>query len=370
MLFQLTCQKWLEQLTKKEIQKLGYQCQAVATAVTIDAHESAMAQINLWSRYGNKLYLILWEEEAPTFDALFDFVSSIDRSQYHIPLAPITFSIVTYESALTSIPTIQSIAQKAVFTQLQKHYSISDDLEFDDNSENMEIRILIQYDKATLMINTSGEPLHKRGYRGASWTAPLNEALAAAIVHMCDWKYSNILLDPFCGSGTIAIEAAMIAKRIAPGLKRKFMFENWDWHDKRYLQDAKNFAESAIIKDKEYEIYASDLDLEVLNIAKQNAKIAGVEDMITWIHKDIIHRKENSLLKSEYSIISNPPYGSRMGNNEDLENIYKILVELCNKSASSSVITGFIGIENYLNYNWKGTYINNGGLDCKIYTLK
>jgi putative N6-adenine-specific DNA methylase len=187
---------------------------------------------------------------------------------------------------------------------------------------------------------------------------------------MCDWKYSNILLDPFCGSGTIAIEAAMIAKRIAPGLKRKFMFENWDWHDKRYLQDAKNFAESAIIKDKEYEIYASDLDLEVLNIAKQNAKIAGVEDMITWIHKDIIHRKENSLLKSEYSIISNPPYGSRMGNNEDLENIYKILVELCNKSASSSVITGFIGIENYLNYNWKGTYINNGGLDCKIYTLK
>ncbi len=91
---------------------------------------------------------------------------------------------------------------------------------------------------------------------------------------MCDWKYSNVLLDPCCGSGTIAIEAAMIAKRIAPGLRRKFMFENWDWYDKCHLQDAKNFAESVIIKDKEYEIFASDLDLEVLNIAKQNAKIA------------------------------------------------------------------------------------------------
>jgi putative N6-adenine-specific DNA methylase len=370
MLFQLTCQKWLEQLTKKEIQKLGYKCQIANTAVTIDAHKSAMAQINLWSRYGNKLYLILCEEEVSSFDALFDFVASIDRAQYHIPLAPITFSVVTYESTLTSIPTIQSIAQKAVFTQLQKHYSTSDNLEFDDNVEKIEIRILLQYNKTTLMVNTSGEPLHKRGYRGASWSAPLNEALAAAIVHMCDWKYSNVLLDPCCGSGTIAIEAAMIAKRIAPGLRRKFMFENWDWYDKCHLQDAKNFAESVIIKDKEYEIFASDLDLEVLNIAKQNAKIAWVEDMITWIHKDIIHRKENSLLKSDYSIISNPPYGSRMGNNEDLENIYKTLIELCNESASSSIITGFTGIEKYVNYNWKWTYMNNGGLDCRIYNLK
>ncbi len=370
MLYQLTCQKWLEQLTKKELQKLGYKCNAATTSVYIDAPESAMAQINLWSRYGNKLYLIIWEEETTTFDALFDAITAIDRTKYHIPLAPITFSIVSYESVLTSIPTLQSITQKAIFSQLQKAYSSSGNLEFDEKTDKLEVRILLQNNKATIMVNTSGDSLHKRGYRSASGTAPLNECIAAAIIHMTDWKYRNLFLDPCCGSGTIAIEAAMIAKKIAPWLKRKFMFENWSWYDSRYLKDAKLFAESIIIKDKSYEIYASDIDMEVLNIAKENAKIAGVADMITWIHKDIIHRKENSLLKSDYSIISNPPYGSRMWDDEELGTLYQTLIELGNKSACSSIITAFTGIEKYVNRNWDWTYINNGGLDCRIYTIK
>lgn len=370
MLYLLTCQKWLEQVTKKEIQQLGYKCRWSNTAIYIDGDEAAMARINLRSRCGNKLYIIADEAPVWDFDQLFDFVSSVDRSKYHAQNVPIVLSIVTHESSLTSVPAIQSIAQKAIFKKLQNTYNVSDRLEFDENLESLEIRILIQQNKASVMVNTSWESLQKRWYRSSSWIAPINESLASGIIHMTGWKFSDIFLDPCCGSGTIAIEAAMIAKRIAPWMNRNFIFENRAWYDKKYLQDAKVHAESVIIKDKKYQIYGSDNDLSALWFAKENAIRAGVDDAVVWIHKDLTHWKNNNLLESNYSIVTNPPYGSRMWNTNSLDQLYSDLVTLCDKSVTSSIITSFEWIDNYVWHKRSFLDIYNWWLACRIYKKK
>ncbi len=370
MLYWVTCQKWLEVVTKKEISQLGYKCWWANTFITVDGDEAAMARINLRSRCANKVYIIVWQGSASDFDELFELVGSIDWSRYHIQWSHISITAISHESKLTSTPAIQSVAQKAIFKQLQAVYNQTDSLEFDDNLAELEVRILIQKDEAMIMINTSWQTLSKRWYRTQSVTAPINESLAAAMIYQTGWKFSDLFLDPFCGSGTIAIEAAMIAKRVAPWLGRGFYFENWKWYDEKYLADAVADARTKIITDKKYNIYASDLDLKAIQIAENNAARAGVEDTITRIHKDIKHRRDNNLLNGNFTIVTNPPYWYRMSDISDIGWLYHDLIYICDSSITSSIITSWEGINKCIWHKRWSTDIYNWWIECKIYRKK
>lgn len=370
MLYGVTCQKWLEVVTKKEISQLGYKCRGANTFITVDGDEAAMARINLWSRCANKVYIVAWKGSAGTFDELFDLVWSIDWTKYHIKWSHISITAVSHESKLTSVPAIQSISQKSIFRQLQDRYNESNGLVFDDDMVALEVRILIQKDEAMIMINTSWQTLSKRWYRTQSVTAPINESLAAAMIYQTGWKFTDLFLDPFCGSGTIAIEAAMIAKRIAPGIGRGFYFENWAWYDKSYLADAKLDANAKVITDKKYAIYGSDIDADAIKVAEQNAERAWVSDTITRIHKDIKHRRDNNLLSGNYTIIANPPYGHRIGDSKAMDWIYQDLIYICNNSVTSSIITSFEPTVDYIWLKWSAIEMYNGGIECKIYKKK
>lgn len=268
-----------------------------------------MMKINFWSRIANKVFIQLCKDEARTFDQLFDLIKNSSYSQY-LSNTHIELKVQTKSSQLSSVRSIQSVAHKALLESI-KNFG-------DEASRITELLLTLENNSATLYLNTSGTALHQRGYRKQTGDAPLKENLAVALLLLAGRRFKSPLIDPFCGSWTIAIEAALLAKNIAPGSWRKFAFEQFKNFENWSFQEIKTEAEKKIF-DGNYKIFAYDYDPKMISLAKSNAETANVEDCIHFEQKDF--------LKSEFSLnetsrmITNPPYGKRL-KTQDLEELY------------------------------------------------
>jgi putative N6-adenine-specific DNA methylase len=274
-----------------------------------------MARCNIHLRCSERVYVKLTEFKASDFEELFQGTLSVNWGDMLPKNAFIHVIGKSVKSKLHSVPDCQSIVKKAIITKMSSKYGIK---LFPEDGVAYKIEISILKDIVTLSLDSSGVGLHKRGYREEGGTAPLRETLAAAIIDISRWKSNRTLADPLCGSGTIAIEAALKARNIAPGINRNFDFEKWGWLTANVLSDIRDEAKSAEIN-PELEIFASDFDLKQFNRARENAKRAGVLDSIVFQKKPV---SEFSAKKKYGCIITNPPYGERISDIKTAEKLY------------------------------------------------
>lgn len=308
----------LEAVVKREIQNLGYKViKSEDAKITFLGDERAIVRSNLWLRSADRVLLKMGEFTALTFEELFQQTKAIPWEEL-IPIdGKFTVTGTSVKSKLHSVPSCQSIVKKAVVERLREYYCID---RFEETGAEYTIKTTILKDKVTLTIDTSGTGLHKRGYRVRDVAAPIKETLAAAMVQLSFWRVGRLLIDPCCGSGTIPIEAAMIGRNIAPGLNRKFASEEWEMIPEEMWKEERRSAFEAVDYDAELKIYAFDIDGKAIEAAKENAIEAGVDDCIIFKTMDMakLSARENSGI-----IITNPPYGERIGEEKQIETIYK-----------------------------------------------
>ena len=307
----------LEKVVKFELADLGFEIQKVSNGkVEFSAKLSDIPKANIWLRSADRVLLKMGEFEARTFDELFDQTKEIPWEKMIPKDGQFTVLGGSVNSELGSIRACQSIVKKSVSKRLCEAYK-TDWLE--ESGAEYTIKVSMLKDVATLTIDTSGTALHKRGYRAQATDAPMKETLAAALVQLSFWNKDRLLLDPFCGSGTILIEAAMIAKNIAPGLKRHFASQDWDSVPKESWEKARTEAKAAIDTNSEFTIYGYDRHPKSIEVSKQNAKRAGVAEHIQFENKEF---KELWFDQESGIIISNPPYGQRLAEFQELNQLY------------------------------------------------
>lgn len=310
----------LESIIKQEIKNLGFEILQVEDGkITFSGDLSAIPKANLWLRSADRILLKIGEFNALTFTELFEETKSLPWERW-IPVdGKFTVNGKSVKSKLFSISDCQSIVKKAVVDKLSSHYNVD---WFKETGAEYTIQVSILKDIATLTIDTTGIGLHKRGYRKNAVSAPLKETLAAALVQLSYWNNKRLLLDPFCGSGTIPIEAALIGRNIAPGLTRNFVSEEWSSIPADLWKHERVNAYQAIHYDQPINILASDIDQQAIELAKENAEEAGVDDCISFSLKDIADIQ----IDNNYGImITNPPYGVRIGDKKELIGLYKNL---------------------------------------------
>jgi len=326
----------LEAIVKRELLGLGFEVTETENGkVTFLADVKGIVKANLWLRCADRVLLKVAEFKAITFDELFDKTSAIAWSEFIPKNGRFPVDGQSVKSTLFSISDSQAIVKKAIVENLKKKYNIA---WFPENGPVFNVKVSILKDIATLTIDTSGVALHKRGYRQSAVIAPLKETLAAALVMLSFWNKDRILIDPFCGSGTIVIEAAMIARNIAPGLARDFAYKTWPLIDEEIWKEVTREAYSAIDHEAEINIFAYDILQENINAAIENADDAGVLDCITFEQKDFV----DLMPEEDYSImITNPPYGERLSEKEEVNQLYHLMGEKLSKlkTWSSYVIT-------------------------------
>lgn len=368
MKFLLTCSAWLEAIAKNEVIKQGWTIVEVKDRLVFFEWEiELMAKINLWSRVWNKLYLVLNEaKKVDNFDKLYDLVFSINWKKYINRYYPVVVKATSLKSTLSSTPAIQKITKKAIVDKMTNKSGKT--MPEEPDKPIFEVFSFFIDDNAYILLNTCGETLYKRWYKDDTWEAPIKESLAAALVILSNWKYFDTFYDIFCWSGTIAIEAVMFARNIAPGLYRYFSFENWDLLPKWYFDELRVDAKAKIF-DKKYSVIASDIDDEVLEKARINAKNARVDDSITFLKKDFKDYKKE---KMTGTIISNPPYWLRL-KDDDIKWMYKDINMILdkNKELSGWIITAYIDFDNLINWNhYKKRKLYNWNEMCYFYMKK
>jgi putative N6-adenine-specific DNA methylase len=308
----------LESLVAKEVRDLGYECQVENSRITFQGDELAIARCNLWLRTADRVKIKAGEFKAYTFDELFEKTKSIPWEQFLPENAEFPVSGKSQKSKLFSVSDCQSIVKKAIVERLRKAYKKTSWLE--ENGPLFKIEVSLLKDVATLTIDTSGSGLHKRGYRMDQGEAPLKETLAAALVMLTNWTPDRPFADPFCGSGTIPIEAALIGQNIAPGFNREFVSESWDWMPDNVWEQARNEAEDLANYDQPLDITGSDIDHRMVKIAAENAFEAGLGDLVNFKQM----RVQDFAVKKDYGVIaSNPPYGERLGEKNAVEQMYR-----------------------------------------------
>ena len=326
----------LEAVVKREIEALGYRITDSRNGrLTYEGDLRAIVRSNLWLRCADRVYVKLGEFTARTFEELFQAAKALPWEEWLPENAHFSVTGSSARSILHSVPACQSIIEKAIVTRLGAHYGVE---RFKKNGPVYAVRFMAQKDEFVLMINTSGPGLHDRGYRVKDVPAPIKETMAAAMVSLSFFKPGRLLLDPFCGSGTIAIEAAMMARNIAPGLSRRFDCSFWQQIPEELWKEEKALAYKAIDQDAEFKIIASDIDARAIKAAKRNAEEAGVDDCIDFKVLDVRELSKSSAAKllgrgssapgvdAERGVmIANPPYGIRIGESEDLPGIYAAL---------------------------------------------
>ena len=315
-----------------------------------------MIELNLWSRIANKVYIeILYRENIETFDELFNALYWLHWEEYINTWTSINVQVTTRDSKLTSEPTIQGIVKKAVIKTIawDEHWK-------ENPKRQLHIEIVLLKNRLQVLIDTSGESLSRRWYRTESGEAPLRENIAAGIVLLSGWKFREALSDPFCGSGTILIEAALIARNIAPNLGRRFQFEHWKWTDKELLIELKKEARSKVFN-KHFAIQGYDMDSEVIEKAKRNAERAGVADTISFEVKKI----EEARIENTW-VITNPPYGIRL-KEADIIHLHTELDKIFEqKDVSGGCITPF-DLQSISRNKWKLRKLYNGWEKCNFY---
>lgn len=306
----------LEAFTAKEIRRLGYETVSVEDGrVTFEGGYRDAYRANLWLRTGERVLIKAAEFDALTFEELFEKTKAVDWQRFLSINSAFPVRGHSVKSQLASVRDCQAIIKKAIATKMSQSCGVE---WLPEDGTQYQIQFSILKDKVTLMIDTSGEPLHKRGYRQYSNAAPLRETIAAAMVMMSYWKFEYPLLDPFCGSGTIPIEGALFKRNIAPGLGREFAMNGFDQMTQSIISEAADEAQS-LEKDVPLEIYASDIDKSCTELTRSNAEKAGVGQFITVSNQ----KAEDIFIDKPYgTIICNPPYGERMGEKKECERLY------------------------------------------------
>ena len=307
----------LEAVVKREIQELGYRIIKTEDGkVTYMGDERAIVRSNLWLRSADRVLLKMAEFMAEDFEELFQQTKALPWEQL-IPIdGRFTVTGTSVKSILHSVPACQSIVKKAIVEKLREFYSVD---VFEESGADYTVKVTILKDRVTLTVDTSGAGLHKRGYRKADVAAPIKETLAAAMVQLSFWKAGRILLDPCCGSGTIPIEAAMIGRNIAPGLNRSFACEGWELIDRKLWKEEKKASFEAIDYDAQLDIYGFDIDRKAVQASIENAVEAGVDDCIVFKKADASKLRP---VGTNGIVITNPPYGERIGEEKQIEAIY------------------------------------------------
>lgn len=310
----------LESVVGKEMRALGFDCQVDNGKVYFEGDIKAIAKTNLWLRSADRIKIIVGQFPARTFEELFQGVYALDWENY-LPLGakfPISKARCV-RSKLHNEPSVQAISKKAVVKKLQKYYHRPEGVPLQEIGSEFNIEVSILKDQATIMIDTTGSSLFKRGYRSQKGGAPIKENMAAAILELSNWYPDKPLVDPTCGSGTFCIEAALIGMNIAPGFNRSFAFEEWSWVDKGDINSVRDEAESLANYDIKLDISGFDIDGRMVEIAKKNAEEAGLADVITFKQmrlQDFRTDKVNGV------IVSNPPYGERLLDDKAVDILY------------------------------------------------
>ncbi|HEQ4595613.1 TPA: class I SAM-dependent RNA methyltransferase [Streptococcus pyogenes] len=310
----------LEAVVGKEVRALGFDCQVENGKVYFEGDVEAIVKTNLWLRAADRIKIIVGQFPARTFEELFQGVFALDWGNY-LPLGakfPIS-KAKCVKSKLHNEPSVQAITKKAVVKKLQKHFHRPEGVPLQEVGSTFNIEVSILKDQATIMIDTTGSSLFKRGYRVQKSGAPIKENMAAAILALSNWFPDKPLVDPTCGSGTFCIEAALIGMNIAPGFNRSFAFEEWSWVDKDMVQQVRDDAEQEANYEIELDISGFDIDGRMIEIAKSNAEEAGLSDVITFKQmrlQDFRTDKVNGV------VISNPPYGERLLDDKAVDILY------------------------------------------------
>lgn len=310
----------LETVVGKEVRALGIDCQVENGKVYFEGDVEAIVKTNLWLRAADRIKIIVGQFPARTFEELFQGVFALDWENY-LPLGakfPIS-KAKCVKSKLHNEPSVQAITKKAVVKKLQKHFHRPEGVPLQEVGSTFNIEVSILKDQATIMIDTTGSSLFKRGYRVQKGGAPIKENMAAAILALSNWFPDKPLVDPTCGSGTFCIEAALIGMNIAPGFNRSFAFEEWSWVDKDMVQQVRDDAEQEANYEIELDISGFDIDGRMIEIAKSNAEEAGLSDVITFKQmrlQDFRTDKINGV------VISNPPYGERLLDDKAVDILY------------------------------------------------
>ncbi|MBR6052390.1 MAG: class I SAM-dependent RNA methyltransferase [Clostridia bacterium] len=301
-----TCLFGLEHLLGEEIEALGYdRVETIDGRITYRGDEEAIALSNVFLRYAERVFINLGRFRSDTFDDLFEGTKALPWETWIGRDDAFPVKGHSIKSKLFSIPDCQRIVKRAVVDRLSSVYGLT---RFPETGVTYQIEFFILKDEATLMIDTSGDPLHKRGYRPESNAAPIRETLAAAIAAISRPREEVLFWDPMCGSGTIAIEAAMQMKKIAPGARRRFGAERFPGVPKSVWLSAREEARDSIVLTK-FEVYASDIDPAAVALTKENAERAGVADLISAFEADA---REISAPGRRGTVVTNPPYGERM----------------------------------------------------------
>ncbi|MDM5222237.1 class I SAM-dependent RNA methyltransferase [Peribacillus sp. NJ11] len=322
----------LESIVAKEVRDLGYDCQVENGKITYKGDQSAIARSNLWLRSADRVKIKVAEFKAYSFDELFEKTKALNWEEYLSADVEFPVSGKSVKSQLYSVPDCQAIVKKAIVDRLKSKYKQVS--WFAETGPLFKIEVSILKDVVTLTMDTSGAGLHKRGYRTGQGEAPLKETLAAALIMLTNWKPDMPFIDPFCGSGTIPIEAALIGQNIAPGFNREFVSETWSWMDSKVWEEARVEAEDLADYDQYLDITGCDIDHRMVEISKANSFEAGLGDLVEFKQmqvRDISTRKEYGV------IVGNPPYGERLGEKKAVEQMYREMGQAFKKLDTWSV---------------------------------
>ncbi len=364
------CHFGLEAVLKREIMNLGYEISEVEDGrVSFYGDAEAICQANIFLRTAERVLLKVGSFRAVSFEELFEETKKLPWEEY-IPKNGKFWvaKAASVKSKLFSPSDIQSIMKKAMVKKLQKRYHME---WFPEDGASYPVRVFLKKDVVTAGIDTTGVSLHKRGYREVSGKAPITETLAAALIMLTPWKKDRILVDPFCGSGTFPIEAAMMAAGIAPGMNRSFVAEEWlNLVPKKNWYAAVEEANDLIRDDLDIDIQGYDVDSSVIKVARRNAREAGVDHLIHFQERDV---RELRHPKKYGFVITNPPYGERLEDKEDLPELYRAFGESFRMldSWSAYMITSYEDAERYFGRKAdKNRKIYNGMLKTYFYQFE
>ncbi len=358
------CHFGLESVLKYEILKIGGEELRVSDGkISFTGDENIIARANICLSTAERVLIELAEFRAVTFEELFQGVKSIELERYI--QADCAFPVKGYSlnSALHSVPDCQSIIKKATVERLKEKYGIS---WFQEDGPQVQLKFSILKDNVSIYLDTSGIGLHKRGYRRNSNAAPIKETLAAGIVDLARIRPDSTVCDPFCGSGTILIEAALKALKIAPGINRRFAAEKWQALDASIWSEERKRAIDCVDKSAKFEAFGFDIDDDAVALSLDNAHKAGIKSRIHIEQADIskFHQPENSV------VICNPPYGERLLELREAESIYRTMGKVLGKGGSrqSYIISPHEQFESFFGMNAKKRRkLYNGMIKCQLY---
>lgn len=362
-----TCAAGIEGILGNEMKHLGYSANVENGRVRFQGDFNDVIKTNLWLRTADRIKIVLATFTAKTFDDLFENIKSIAWEDWLSLDAAFPVNAKSQKSQLHNVPSIQSISKKAIVERMNQIYHRR--TKFPETGAVYPVEIVINKNKVMVLLDTTGSSLFKRGYRLDKGGAPLKENMAAAIVLLSHWYPEYPFVDPTCGSGTIPIEAAMFARNIAPGLKRSFVFENWQQVDSKQVEVARKAARDQIKNGDNLDIAGYDIDGRMINIATVNAKAAGVLSNIKFKQlalKDFKTDKINGV------IVANPPYGQRLSDKETVHQIYRQMGDVYRPLTTWSkyILTSDLNFEKY--YGQKASKkrkLYNGSLRTDLYQL-